>query len=243
MNRWGRFIGVLACALVSAQPALARGASPYAKATLTACDTTAQFAVFEGRVTRIRGAAKMQMRFTLQALTPEDAAWKRIKADAFGVWISAPAGVGRYIYDKRVERLVAPAAYRVTIEFRWRDARGKRLRTDKLTSPVCRQPDPRPDLHVRDFRVAAAGQPDQRRYVAVVANRGRSAAETFDVDFFRGGELLGTATVPGLDAGDVINAVVVAPACTPGDELHVIVDPDNAIDEADEDDNTATITC
>src|SRR5262245_28481503 len=125
MIRWGRFIAVLACALALAQPAHARPESPFAKAVLTGCDTTAQFAVFEGRVTRVRGSAKMQMRFTLQALTPEQPVWRKIKADGFGTWIAAPVGVGRYFYDKRVEQLVAPASYRVVIEFRWRDARGR----------------------------------------------------------------------------------------------------------------------
>jgi hypothetical protein len=243
MDRWGRFIVVFACLLAAAAPAHARTTSAYAKAVLTACDTTTQFAVFEGRVTKVRGAARMQMRFTLQAATPDDADWRKIKAEGFGTWIAAPVGVARYFYDKRVEQLIAPASYRVQIDFRWRDASGKLLRTEKLTSPVCKQPDPRPDLHVRDTHVSPAADADSRRYVALLVNRGRAAAPLFDVDFLRAGEVIGTATVAGLGVGETTNAAIVAPACTPGEEIQVIVDPDNAVDEADEDDDTVSFTC
>lgn len=243
MIRRGRFIVVFACLFAVAAPAHGRTQSPWAKAVLTACDTTQRFAVFEGRLTRFRGAAKMQMRFTLQAETPDDPVWRKIKAPGFSVWIPAPAGVARYFYDKRVEQLVAPGSYRVAIEFRWRNAKGRTMRSERLLTPVCKQPDPRPDLHVRSTRVDPAINPDNRRYVAVVANRGHSPAAPFAVDFLRSGQVIGTAVVAGLDAGQSDEAAVVAPACSPGEELEAIVDPDGVVDEAYEDDDTVTFTC
>ena len=58
-------------------------------------------------------------------------------------------------------------------------ARGKTVRTERAISPVCKQPDARPDLVVRNVRVEDGG------YVGVVFNRGREAAGPFDVDFLR----------------------------------------------------------
>ena len=127
MNRWGRFIVAFACLFAVATPAQARPASAFAKAVITACDTTAQFAVFEGRMQRVKGASKLQMRFTLQARRRTTRCWRKIKAPGFGIWITSAPGIGRYVYDKRVEQLIAPANYRVAIEFRWRDAKGKTL--------------------------------------------------------------------------------------------------------------------
>src|SRR6201999_232746 len=98
-------------------------AGPLGKAVVTSCDNDLRTATFEGRMTARRGT-KMQLRFTLQALTPDQPRWRRIDAPGFGTWISAPAAVGKYSYDKTVEQLLAPASYRAVIEFRWKNARG-----------------------------------------------------------------------------------------------------------------------
>ena len=45
-----------------------------------------------------------------------------------------------------------PANYRVVVDFRWRDRAGKTMRTERAISPVCKQPDLRPDLVVRNVR-------------------------------------------------------------------------------------------
>src|ERR687884_49102 len=55
---------------------------------------------FEARIGAIPGARRMQMRFTLQARTPDPGAWSAIPADGFGTWITAPPGLDRYAYDK-----------------------------------------------------------------------------------------------------------------------------------------------
>ena len=67
--------------------------------------------------------------------------------------------------------LLAPASYRAVVDFRWRDARGKTMRTERAISPVCKQPDPRPDLVVRSVRATRTGPTS-----ASVFNRGREAA-------------------------------------------------------------------
>src|SRR4051794_24296576 len=210
------------------------------RVVVTRCDRDDHAVVFEGRMT---GSGRLQMRFTLQAQTPDEPGWRKVDAEGFGVWITAPAGVRRYLYDKTVENLIAPASYRAVVNFRWRNARGRIVRRSRATSGACRQPDPRPDLVVRQLRIDPAAVPDRRRYVAVIANTGRGDAGAFDVDFTRAGALLGTASADGLAAGETTTVVVTGPACAAGELVGVDVDARGAVDEADEDDDTATLVC
>jgi hypothetical protein len=237
-------ISSIAAVLLAAAPAHAW--SP-GGVSVTRCDKgltpEGRVVVFEGRVSAVRGARRMQMRFTLQARTPDEPAWRKVTAGGFGAWITAPRGVGRYLYDKTVDNLLAPASYRAVVDFRWRDARGHVIRMTRATSRACRQPDPRPDLTVGQLRVAPAAAAGRRRYVATIANAGRGDAGAFDVDFTRNGMLIGTVTVSHLAAGRERNVFVSAPACAPGDEIAAAVDARNAVDESDEDDDVLSIIC
>lgn len=237
-------ISTIAALLLAAGPAHAW--SP-GGVTMTRCDKgltpDARAVVFEGRVSAVHGARKMQLRFTLQAKTPDDPTWRKVTADGFGTWITAPRGLGRYLYDKTVDNLLAPASYRAVVDFRWRDARGHTIRTTHATSRACKMPDPRPDLTVGQVRVDPAAVAGRRRYVATIANTGRGDAGTFDVDFTRNGVAIGTVTVDHLLAGHERNVFVSAPACAPGDEIAAVVDARSAVDESDEDDDLLSIIC
>jgi hypothetical protein len=195
-------------------------------------------ATFQGRVTAIKRASKAQMRFTLQARTPEEPTWRAVATPGFGTWLTAPPKAGRYVYDKTVQQLLAPAEYRAVVRFRWRDAHGRVLRTESATTKICRQPDPRPDLQIVALKTGA-------RYVAVIRNTGRGDAGPFSVAFTRNGESLGlVAIADGLKPGAQISAVLsTAPACTSGDLIAAQVDPLDEVDEADEDGNVLSQTC
>jgi hypothetical protein len=229
---WRWTLVILAVALgASAQPAHA--ATKLGQAVLARCDEGV--ATFEGRVTPLRRAVKAQLRFTLQARTPEDQEWTRVPTPGFGSWITAPR-VGRYLYDKTVEELLAPGDYRALVEFRWRDARGHTLRAERAYTRVCRQPDPRPDLAIAALRVGD-------RYVATVSNDGRGDAGPFTVAFTRNGEPLGTVDVQGLPAGERTTATLTAAPCTAGEAIAAQADSADAVEEADEDGNVLTVTC
>src|SRR5258705_2174788 len=116
---WSRTLVIMAVALFATAPT-AHAATKLGQAVLVRCD--AGVATFEGRVMPLRRALKAQMRFTLQARTPEEPEWARVQTPGFGTWITAPK-VGRYLYDKTVEELLAPGEYRAVVEFRWRDSR------------------------------------------------------------------------------------------------------------------------
>jgi hypothetical protein len=236
MIRWGRIIGVSTALFFLLAPG-AHASSPFARATLVSCDRESREAVFEGRVLAIKRAPKMQMRFTLQVFTPETLRWRKVEVEHFGEWITAPAGLGKYTYDKTVQDLLAPASYRAVVDFRWRDRRGKTVRTERATSPVCKQPDARPDLVVRNLRV------ENGEYVAVIFNRGREPAGAFAVGFLVDGAPLGTVEVVGLEPQTPVTVMLPGPRCGPGTPVEAIADPRSQIDEAGEENNASTTTC
>ena len=230
-----RWTLVIAAVVLATAPG-AHAATRMGQAALMRCDTGV--ATFEGRVTALKRAPKAQMRFTLQARTPEEPVWRAVSAPGFGTWLTAPKGAGRYVYDKTVQQLLAPGEYRAVIRFRWRDAKGRVLRTETATTKVCRQPDPRPDLEIVALKTGA-------RYVAVIKNTGRGVAGPFSVAFTRNGESLGlVAIADGLKPGAQTSAVLsTAPACVAGELIAAQVDPLDQVDEADEDGNVLSVTC
>jgi hypothetical protein len=230
---------VALAAAVAVHPAPARAVTPTcAKST----DATARAAVFEGSMRAWRHSVRLQMRFRLQARTPDDPVWRAIAAPGFGTWQSAAAGVRRFVYDKRVERLIAPASYRVVLRFRWLDRRGRVVGRARRISAACRQPDPRPDLVVRQLLVTDAG-PGRAGYVAVVANTGRTTAGAFGVSFEAVGTPFGELEAAPLAPGATVRVPVEGPACTPGEALAAVVDPEGLVDESDEADNELDTIC
>jgi hypothetical protein len=212
-------------------------ASPYARASLARCDRDVNEATFSGRMSSYRRSPKMQMRFTLQALTPDEPRWRKVDASGFGEWITVPSGFSKYTYDKTVQDLLAPASYRAVVHFRWRNARGRTVRSERAVSGICRQPDSRPDVVIRNVKADPAG------YVAVVFNRGREAAGAFDVRFVREGKLLGSARVAGLEPRSAVDVFLPGERCRPGTPLEAVVDPLSEVDESNEFNNGVSALC
>jgi hypothetical protein len=233
----------VAAVLVAATPA---HASRSARVVVLHCtrgaDASDRSVTFEGRIAAIPRAQKMQMRFTLRARTP-DSGWAKVPAPGFGTWITAPRGLGLFFYDKTVDQLLAPASYRAVVAYRWRNAAGHVIRRARVTSRSCHQPDPRPDLTAATLAVQPAAEPGKRRYAATLVNTGRGDAEPFEVDFTREGALLGSLRLGGLADGRRRTVAVPAVACTPGEQIAVVVDAAHEVDESDETDNVLSVVC
>jgi hypothetical protein len=233
----------VAAVLAAAAPA---HASASARVVVLHCmhglQPTDRSVTFEGRIAAIPHAQKMQMRFTLQARTP-DAGWAKVPAAGFGTWITAPRGLGLFLYDKTVDQLLAPASYRAVVDYRWRSAAGRVIRRARVTSRSCHQPDPRPELTAAALAVQPAAEPGKRRYTATLVNAGRGDAGPFEVDFTREGALLASRQIGGLAAGQRRTVAVPAVACTPGEQIAVVVDATHEVDESDETDNVLSIVC
>jgi hypothetical protein len=235
---------LLAFAAPAAGAAVPRWA---AKAVLAGCERgpadSGRAAVFEGQVRSVRRASRMQMRFTLQARTPDTTRWSTVAAPGFGSWLSSQPGTSRYVYTKRVEGLLAPASYRVQLRYRWLSASGRRLASARRYSAVCRQPDPRPNLIVSSLAVRPTIKAGRYRYVAFVRNIGRSAAAETALRVTAGGAELPSAPVIALEPGEGVEVAIEGPACAEGALVNADADPMDVIDERDEADNRFTRLC
>src|SRR5687768_1065893 len=91
---------------------------------VSALETSERHATFAGDMRAVPGTARMQMRFTLMARINRRDGWARVAGGRLGTWVTSYPGKVRYVYDKRVAGLLAPADYRVRVRFRWVDADG-----------------------------------------------------------------------------------------------------------------------
>jgi hypothetical protein len=236
MQRLAVILPLLA-GLVLAAPAAAKPP----RATVTSCDRTHRTAVFEGRMDTVKRAVRMQMRFRLQVATPDEPDWSGLSVPGFSSWVSSDPGKTRYVYTKRVEALFAPASYRVSTRFRWLDAQGETIRTTRVLSKPCRQPDPRADLRVVGVSLAPADASGDR-YDITVRNAGRTDAAASIVQVRLPDGTAVTADVPPISRGDRDDVFVSGPACRPGSMLTVTADAGDAVDERDED-NAFSLPC
>jgi hypothetical protein len=227
----------------AAHAASVPGAGVKLLACVPALEQQERTATFEARVRPARGSERMQVRFTLQEREEVLAPWRRVVAPGFDEWLTSDPGVTRYSYSKVVQNLAAPATYRAVVRFRWLASDGAVLMRSRATSRSCRQPDMRPDVAATRIEVLPLSDYDQARYVVTVRNTGRSAAGAFSVGLRVGDEELIPLALPGLGAGELLLLRFTGPACVPGAPLTAIVDPDQAVDERDEDDNVLSAIC
>src|SRR4051812_40016439 len=107
MSRRRLLLSLLLLALLPATAA----AAPVATVKLVGCDADAAKADFEAAMRLVGGAARMQMRFTLQA---DEGGWERVAAKSFDTWTSSIPGKTEYVYSKHLVALT-PGAYRVVV--------------------------------------------------------------------------------------------------------------------------------
>ena len=229
-----RFAVVIAFFVLAAP---AQAAAP-ASVELAACVPRERAAEFEARMGQVKDAAKLKMRFTLQARKPGKKAYRRVAAPGFSGWTTADPGTSRYVFTRRVEGLVGPARYRAMVRFKWVDARGKTILSARKFSKACRQPDHRPNLKVK-----ALSHEGKRRYVALIANNGLTATGVFDLQVAIAGTALTPVSVESLEPHTQRLVTVRGPQCKPGVVLTATADPLDLVDERNELDNAFSATC
>ncbi len=169
MIRWRRIIGLCAALFCLLTPAA--NAADLGKARARELRPRGARGRLPGPGRRVPQGAKMQMRFTLQVSTPAAPKWRTVDAEGFGEWISAPAGFGKYTYDKTVEELLAglqlPGGRELPL--------ARRAREDGAQRAVDVAGVPRARTCGRTCCCATCAD-DSAGYVAVVVNRGRTAA-------------------------------------------------------------------
>lgn len=214
----------------------AQAATPL-RAALTACTTgaepSARAATFVGSMPR-RGAARMQMRFELLQRLGASGPFKRVTVPGWGRWETAQRGRSGFVFTKRVQDLAAPAAYRAIVRFRWRNARGRVVQRAQRRSPVCHQPDPRPDLRAAHLERVGGD------WLLTIRNLGGSATPAFGVVLVVDGVLQAPVAAGPILPGGREQVRLDSGPCS---EIEVRVDAENVVDEPDEGDNVLRRDC
>ena len=196
----------------------------------------------------VTGTAKMQMRFDLMRKTKAGSAFKIVRGHFLGSWLTPdnptlgqrPGDV--WIVNHPVVGLPAPATYRFRVSFRWMGSSGQQLSSAVQTSSTCYQPELRADLLVRSLTVTPLAS-GKSTYVAEIANRGLTAAGPVEVDLAGAGTATQAQTLSSVGPKSSVRERFVAPACTPGANLAVTVDPSHTIDEYNFANNVLTMAC
>jgi hypothetical protein len=235
----------LAAALCAGAPAPASVASAASSPSvrLVDCDPDSRSAAFEGDMRAIPGASRLQMRFTVERRESGGGDWERVLAPNLDTWVSSQAGRSRYVYTKHLEGLQLGIEHRVVVRFRWRTGGGITVRTRARRSKACSVPDPRPDLVPLSVKTLPGSTPDLRRYVVLVANRGRTDAPASAVALEVGDEPLIDQDAPAIDAGDRASVTFEGPACRAGSSLVATVDATGLVQEAHEADDVLAVAC
>lgn len=242
------FIILLACAPGAAQGASRAAAGKVVLAAkvadcTTGADDSERAAAFTGSMSA-SGAKRMQMRFLLMQRpgSSSKATWKKVAIPEWGDWEKADPGRSAFVFTKRIEALTAPAAYRVVITFRWKDARNHVTRTTTRTSAACELADPRPDLVLGGVDAAGTGA-SRALYTVAVDNDGHSTAVPFAVTVTVGDVVSDPAIFGALDAGERGSGVVAGPRCAAGSTITITLDAANAVSESDEAGNVVQRPC
>jgi hypothetical protein len=198
----------------------------------------------------VSGTHAMEMMFDLQRARRHAGPFSSVHGRGLDQWIHPPnATLGQrpgdiWKFDQKVSNLSGTAYYRFRVRFRWLDSKGHSLGTADSLSPVCYQPELRPDLVVRSLTATpVSGQPSEDRYVAWIGNRGATGGGPFQVTLDLPSSSTQTTTVGWLRPHSRVREVFIGPACTPGDELTVMADPTGAVLDYNRTNNTLTVPC
>lgn len=167
-----------------------------------------------------------------------------------GKWVApATSTLGRrsgdvWILGKPVVDLPAPAAYRLRIEFRWSGAHHRVLGLTTRRTPICHQPELRPDLLVRRVAAPTANRAGTATsYSITVANAGASAATAFAVQLASPGAPAVTRMLSGLAAHAETTIQLNGPPCAAAAPPVVTVDPQGDVQDFNRANNIATASC
>jgi CARDB len=230
----------------AAAPARAAGDKVPLAVKLTGCTTGAdpaeRSATFTASMPRLSGTQRMSMRFRLLQRRGTTGRFKPVSVPNWGGWEKSDPGRPGFIYTKRVDYLIVPAAYKAVVTFRWVDAHGRVQRTTTRTAGTCVEPDQRPDLVLSAFD-AAARDARTADYVVTVRNDGRTVAGPSTVVLTVDGRALPPASIGLVAPATGADATITGPRCTPGTMVTIRVDATDAVEEASEDDDVVQRAC
>jgi CARDB len=227
-----------AAAAVVVTPAAGDG-KPVANVKVSSCSIEGHSALFVARMHEIEGGGRMVLRIRL--LEKGATGFRQVKAPGLGRWRKSKPGVGTFAYKQAVKGLEAGSLYRAQVDFRWLDADGNVLQSQRRRSPACRQFDVLPNLTATPIAQKALRQSGVVRYRVLVTNEGIAPATGIPVRLTVDGDVVDTVTVDKLAPAGRVVVGISGPECT--ESVKVEVDPDGVIVESSEGDNASEVSC
>jgi CARDB len=230
---------VVAAALAAASATPATGVTRGSAGVKVAeCSIEQASALFVARMRQVEGSERMALRFKLLEKAAEG--FHSLTAPGLGRWHRSKPGVGTFSYRQAVKGLEAGSLYRAQVDFRWYDAEGNLVATDRRRSAPCRQYDVLPNLTATPIaaRLAEGGVV---RYRVLVTNEGIAAATGVPVRVTVDGAVIDTVILPSVMPAERRVIWVPGPDCR--QSVAAEADPDDVIVESSEADNAHEVPC
>lgn len=184
------------------------------------------------------GAERMALRIRLLEKFG-DGRFRRVSR---GVWRRSRARVEAFNWEHHVDGLRQGATYRAVVQYRWYDAAGARIRSERLRSAPCRQPGRLPNLRVASIETRQGEVEGTAVYRVQIVNRGGAAARRVGVLLRVDGEVVDEVEIiETLDPDESRTVTFNGPVCR--EHMRVVVDPRELIPESREQDNVRAPTC
>jgi hypothetical protein len=228
---------VVAATLAAATSAIA-GRGP-ASVKVADCSLDDASALFVARMRQVDGTERMGLRFRL--LEKAERGFHTLKAPGLGRWRTSKPGVGAFAYKQAVRGLEAGSLYRAEVDFRWFDADGDVIQTDRRRSPACRQFDVLPNLTATPIASRQTTDSGVLRYRVLVTNEGIAPATGVPVRLTVDGAVVDTVVLAELLPAERRVIGIQGPACF--DTVKAEADPDGVIVESSESDNSHQSRC
>jgi hypothetical protein len=234
------FLAALAALLGLPTAASAGGpAALKVRACQTGDSSKERLVTFYGRMQAVPGTDRMQMRFTLIDRSADGASL--VATPKLAKWRKSRAGVRKFGYAQTITGLKKGGAYAATVEYRWRDERGRTIKSARRTSADCRQDGELPNLALTGIEARAGDAEGTLDYTVLVTNRGSVPANDLTVDFFVDNAAVNAAPIDLIEPGETVEVKFSGPACRA--RVRAIVDRKNAVPETNDDDNVRHMRC
>ncbi|MFL5909695.1 MAG: CARDB domain-containing protein [Gaiellaceae bacterium] len=230
--------------LASLVPAASAHAAPLAAVKLTSCQAGGQpldrKATFVGHMRSVPGSDQLVMRFQLLEQYG-GRKYTRVASPELRPWRRSHSGVQTYSYSQSVTGLVPGEAYRMQIQFRWLDSKGRTIQQVRRQSSVCGLAGDLPNLRVLDVTARSGLVPNTEAYTVDVMNAGLAPASRIGLQLVLDGATPDTATIDSLQPGEVRAIHFTGPGCR--QRVRATIDPSDAIHESDESDDSLAGAC
>lgn len=206
----------------------------------TGDDADKRQATFYASMRALPRTRRMMMRFTLVDRSSDEPS--PVKLESLKRWRRSGRGVRKFGYAQTIKGLESGHTYGAKVHFRWIGRDGHRLASARRASGDCRQDGGLPNLAFK--RITARRGLDPRAeevYLLDVVNRGNAEARSVKVDLVVDSREADSAEIESIEPGEDTTVQISGPTCEA--RIRAVVDPDNAITETTEDDNTRSQRC